>query len=163
MSLSASRTLGLMPLLAPQHKLVLRHLLSRNGTAHHELSTPTGLEPRMYLTPQTIGARTDLAAPMPPHSTSEGPWSLPLAGQQVGLSLAKDEMTSAGRLRYDPAEVGLSGDLLRKIRLSMPATSTNSTKSQSRDGLCFNQVPNQPRCPRGLMATFLSSPSSVLS
>ena len=106
-----------MPLLAPQHKLVLRHLLSRNGTAlPSELSTLTGLELEDVLNALDHLHRTDLAAPMP-HTPGlgEGPWSLTSHGRQVGPSLAKGDVTSqAEDAEGDPAEgwAGTSGKMV---------------------------------------------------
>ena len=55
-----------MALLAPQHKLVLRHLLLRDGTAvPSELSKATGLKLEDTLNALDHLQRTDLAAPMP--------------------------------------------------------------------------------------------------
>ena len=85
-----------MPLLAPQHKLVLRHLLSRDGTAlPSELSVATGLEAEDVLNALDHLHRTDLAVPMP-HTPGlgEGRWSLTSHGRQVGPSLAKGEPNS---------------------------------------------------------------------
>ena len=85
-----------MPLLAPQHKLVLRHLLSRDGTAlPSELSVATGLETEDVLNALDHLHRTDLAVPMP-HTPGlgEGRWSLTSHGRQVGPSLAKGEPNS---------------------------------------------------------------------
>ena len=96
-----------MPLLAPQHKLVLRHLLSRDGTAlPSELSNATGLGTEDILNALDHLHRTDLAVPMP-HTPGlgEGRWSLTSHGHQVGPSLARGEMSSkvAGE-DEDPAQ-----------------------------------------------------------
>ncbi len=150
-----------MPLLAPQHKLVLRHLLSRNGTAlPSELSTLTGLELEDVLNALDHLHRTDLAAPMP-HTPGlgEGPWSLTSHGQQVGPSLAKDEVTSAGEtVDTDPAEGW--GFPWRPVKKDPPVYASNlprptrQNRRAVRRPLFPIQVPNQPPSrPRwGLMA-----------
>ena len=96
-----------MPLLAPQHKLVLRHLLSRDGTAlPSELSNATGLGTEDVLNALDHLHRTDLAVPMP-HTPGlgEGRWSLTSHGRQVGPSLARGETASrAGNEEGDPAQ-----------------------------------------------------------
>ena len=96
-----------MPLLAPQHKLVLRHLLSRGGTAlPSELSIDIDLATEDVLNALDHLHRTDLVAPMP-HTPGlgEGRWSLTSHGRQVGPSLAKGESIIAPNDEsMDPAE-----------------------------------------------------------
>ena len=77
-----------MPLLAPQHKLVLRHLLSRGGTAlPSELSIDIDLATEDVLNALDHLHRTDLVAPMPnTPGLGESRWSLTSHGRQVGPS-----------------------------------------------------------------------------
>ena len=96
-----------MALLAPQHKLVLRHLLLSDGTAvPSELSKATGLKLEDTLNALDHLQRTDLAAPMP-HTPGlgEGPWSLTSHGRQVGPSLTRGDLgLEAATEIGDPAE-----------------------------------------------------------
>ena len=150
-----------MPLLAPQHKLVLRHLLSRNGTAlPSELSTLTGLELEDVLNALDHLHRTDLAAPMP-HTPGlgEGPWALTSHGRQVGPSLAKGDVTSqADDAEGDPAEGW--GFPWRPVKKEPPVYASNvprptrENRRAVRRPLFPIQVPDQPPSrPRwGLMA-----------
>ncbi|MEC9058449.1 MAG: putative glycoside hydrolase, partial [Actinomycetota bacterium] len=150
-----------MPLLAPQHKLVLRHLLSRDGTAlPSELSTVSGLELEDVLNALDHLHRTDLAAPMP-HTPGlgEGRWSLTSHGRQVGPSLAKGEPGSRAQNEDgDPAEGW--GFPWRPVKKDPPvyASSLPRPTRENRKGvrrpLFPIQVPDQvpPRRRWGLMA-----------
>lgn len=96
-----------MALLAPQHKQVLRYLLSRGGTAMpSELSVDIGLATEDVLNALDYLHRTDLAAPVPDTpGLGEGRWSLTPNGRQVGPSLAKgDPLASPHHDAADPAE-----------------------------------------------------------
>ncbi|MEC9473618.1 MAG: hypothetical protein VX584_02935, partial [Actinomycetota bacterium] len=159
-----------MPLLAPQHKLVLRHLLSRDGTAlPSELSTVSGLELEDVLNALDHLHRTDLAAPMP-HTPGlgEGRWSLTSHGRQVGPSLAKGEPGSRAQNEDgDPAEGW--GFPWRPVKKDPPvyASSLPRPTRENRKGvrrpLFPIQVPDQvpPRRRWGLMA--LASVVTVVS
>ena len=150
-----------MPLLAPQHKLVLRHLLSRGGTAlPSELSTATGLETEDVLNALDHLHRTDLAVPMP-HTPGlgEGRWSLTSHGRQVGPSLAKGEPNSRTEDDSgDPAEGW--GFPWRPVKKEAPVYArtlprpTRENRKAVRRPLFPLQVPKRPPSRRrwGLLA-----------
>ena len=150
-----------MPLLAPQHKLVLRHLLSRDGTAlPSELSVATGLETEDVLNALDHLHRTDLAVPMP-HTPGlgEGRWSLTSHGRQVGPSLAKGEPNSRTEDDGgDPAEGW--GFPWRPVKKEAPVYArtlprpTRENRKAVRRPIFPLQVPQQPPSRRrwGLLA-----------
>ena len=140
-----------MPLLAPQHKLVLRHLLSRGGTAlPSELSIDLDLATEDVLNALDHLHRTDLAAPMP-HTPGlgEGRWSLTSHGYQVGPSLAKSEsIITPSEDSVDPAEGW--GFPWRPVKKDPPVYARNLPRPRTQRRNAVRQprfalhVPNRP-------------------
>ena len=140
-----------MPLLAPQHKLVLRQLLSRGGTAlPSELSIDIDLATEDVLNALDHLHRTDLAAPMP-HTPGlgEGRWSLTSHGHQVGPSLAKSEsIITPSEDSVDPAEGW--GFPWRPVKKDPPVYARNLPRPRSQRRNAVRQprfalhVPNRP-------------------
>lgn len=140
-----------MPLLAPQHKLVLRQLLSRGGTAlPSELSIDIDLATEDVLNALDHLHRTDLAAPMP-HTPGlgEGRWSLTSHGHQVGPSLAKSEsIITPSEDSVDPAEGW--GFPWRPVKKDPPVYARNLPRPRTQRRNAVRQprfalhVPNRP-------------------
>ena len=140
-----------MPLLALQHKLVLRQLLSRGGTAlPSELSIDIDLATEDVLNALDHLHRTDLAAPMP-HTPGlgEGRWSLTSHGHQVGPSLAKSEsIITPSEDSVDPAEGW--GFPWRPVKKDPPVYARNLPRPRSQRRNAVRQprfalhVPNRP-------------------
>lgn len=140
-----------MPLLAPQHKLVLRQLLSRGGTAlPSELSIDIDLATEDVLNALDHLHRTDLAAPMP-HTPGlgEGRWSLTSHGHQVGPSLTKSEsIITPSEDSVDPAEGW--GFPWRPVKKDPPVYARNLPRPRTQRRNAVRQprfalhVPNRP-------------------
>lgn len=140
-----------MPLLAPQHKLVLRQLLSRGGTAlPSELSIDIHLATEDVLNALDHLHRTDLAAPMP-HTPGlgEGRWSLTSHGHQVGPSLTKSEsIITPSEDSVDPAEGW--GFPWRPVKKDPPVYARNLPRPRTQRRNAVRQprfalhVPNRP-------------------